>query len=735
MAGKGRSTPAAPPGAQEAFEQVQALLNAGRHQAALSAARDLVARWPRWPPAHKALGSLLSAAGRDLEALPVLRQALKRMPDAPDLHANLGNCLSRLGQLADAERHYQQALRRRPRRASLWFNLALLRLKQGRVDDAISAYRHTTVLDPELIDAHLALVQLFDTPPDSPLGRWLAEVIADTQRAVVVRSQAGFALGKIRLDQGDDAGAFAAYDQANRLLYPTRAVNTDTRQYLERNSALFTAAFFAERRALALPDAELPACLPVLIVGMPRSGKSLAEGLLTGHPQVDAGGESYALRDALREVGNPAHLTDPAHAHRLARRLLEALPAGSGSRLTLTLPIHLWLLGTLGLLLPQVPVVLCYRDPLDLGVSCYFKYFSTEHGYSFDLGALGREIRLTEAMMDHWQAVLPNPVLRQDYERLVAAPEATARHLCAHSGLAWHEACLDGLSRDDRRMEHLGLATSLDLPMPISEAFVGVAARFGDALAPLQQGYSSCLDAPRDQGYPAAADGLSSAPPLKAIQQRLAAGYPAAAHAMITQALQHHPDHPRILRLQAIALSLLGQDDEALRQFATLLAHTPTDHPTYRGLWVNALRARLRAADWAGARQCLQQAPEGVAKDVPRLQVELSVASGTERAQAWSLADAALARQPDDPEWQSLAASLCPDPARAHVLHRQALARAPSAARWLRFAVTQHGHARRDALWQAALFRPFSRESVSAWHALSEAPCDPERLSQRLAEQ
>lgn len=715
------------------FERILVLFGQGCYAQAEEQARALLAHDPEWAPAAKALGTVLGGTGRDLEAVPLLRRAVEAQPEDPELHNNLGNCLARLGYLEEAAYHLDRALALAPKRAALWSNRAQIHLKAGELAEAEAACRRALTIDPALLETQLILAQFVCPPLDSPLVAELKAVLDDTGRAPEMRARAGFVLGKIYLEAGEDASALAAYHQGNALTVPLRPTNhQDRAPVLAAAARKMTLAFFDQRRHLGLADCRQP----VLILGMPRSGKSLCESLLRGHSAVYAGGESDALYQSLQADGQSAEiyrLTDTELAHAHARRALATLPGQHAERVILTLPGHVWMLGLIGLLFPAAPLVFCYREPLDLGLSAYFKHFRTGHGYAYALEKLGREIRLTEAMMDHWQRVLPNPMLRIDYETLVQEPEQTARRLCAHIGLPWEDACLDGLRQEVPYSFALGPADSLDLALPMRTDFIGVSRRFAQALMPLKTAYEKtgqellALTEPQRVSIRAVMEQAT-----RALEQH----NPYAAVNIAGRALLALPEHPGLRRLHAIACSLIGRDTMAVELLQGLLHEQPEDV----GLWVNLIRAHLRAGALDAADRLLEHPPKKqVATQIVRqLQVESAVAAQTRNSQTFALAEAGLQDHPGDPEWISLTAALCPEPKRAKQLHQDALARAPNSVRWLRYAQVLEGSERRDALWQAASCKPLSREAYSAWQQLTDCLTEVNpplgRLHHRLAD-
>jgi hypothetical protein len=210
-------------------------------------------------------------------------------------------------------------------------------------------------------------------------------------------------------------------------------------------------AFFAAERLAELPRADNRSEQPVFIVGMPRSGTSLVEQILSCHRGVHAAGE---LRDVgklvaslgLRFQGEDDVLPglDSGSLNAAAGRHLERLRGlgGNAKRLTDKMPYNFLHLGLISLLFPRARVIHCLRDPIDTCLSCYFQNFATGNFFSFDLGNAGLYYRQYERLMAHWRTVLDKPILEVRYEEHVAEPEKVCREMLDFLDLDWDPACL-----------------------------------------------------------------------------------------------------------------------------------------------------------------------------------------------------------------------------------------------------------------------------------------------------
>jgi hypothetical protein len=306
------------------------------------------------------------------------------------------------------------------------------------------------------------------TEADRPLVERMRRLLERADLNPIQRGTVHFGLGKAFDDLGDAAEAMRHFEAGNRLASGSRRLNrTGLVEYYDSLIADFSAEALARAErpgTTALPGGDLP----VLIVGMPRSGTTLTEQILSSHPSVAAGGE---LRFWGRQVIPPA--ADPfGRAERLPLRLgsVEAddLSRAAGEyravlraigpealRVTDKEPHNFEQLGVIWKAWPDARVIHCRRRPIDICLSIYFNFFNGK--MAWDRADLVFQYRQYERLMEHWRNVLPADFFTEvEYETLVADREAETRRLVAFCGLEWDDACL-APERNARRIKTASL--------------------------------------------------------------------------------------------------------------------------------------------------------------------------------------------------------------------------------------------------------------------------------------
>jgi tetratricopeptide (TPR) repeat protein len=390
--------------------------------------------------------------GRPDLALPRLRRAAALKPDLGDAWHNLGAAAQALELWDEAADAYGRALALQPEAVETRRNHAIALAVLGRIAEAEAEHRRLAAAPATRL---WALTRLALMRPDAVTEAELGEMRRggdDASGDLDTRIGLWFGLGAALERRGSDDAAFDAFAAGNRLKRAQLAARpgADPAAVLElhRGSARRVRAAFgldglAGRQGLGLSTAA-----PIFVVGMPRSGSTLIEQILSAHPDVRSLGETAVL-PRLLERGLPAALgpdADQAALRGLARRYLEAVRArgwrGAGRFVDKTLENYLHV-GAIALMFPRAVILHAVRDPLDTCLSCWRQLFAEGAETLYDLGEIGAEYVAYRETMEHWRAVLPGRVIDVDHEALVADPERQIRWLVTGAaGLAWNDACL-----------------------------------------------------------------------------------------------------------------------------------------------------------------------------------------------------------------------------------------------------------------------------------------------------
>jgi hypothetical protein len=336
----------------------------------------------------------------------------------------------------------------RPGDAGIVDNLAVARLAQGDFTAAAAAKRAALALDPMAADCARGFVPLAREDELDALATRFEAILASPAGGRPDGIKALHGLAEIAIRRGDRAGSVARLDAAaalHRCIWP---LDPDRH---EREFDALRAAFGDPAPMIDRPD-PVP-FTPVFIIGMPRSGTTLVEQLLTGHPDVAGAGETEALALAIRRTGGLDAPLTQARLAAIRSRYLAAIAAfrpGPVRLVTDKMPLNFRFVGVIAAAFPEARIIHLRRDAAAVCWSCYRACFRAAGlDFTYDQRRLGRYARGYAALMAHWRALLPDRLRMLDYAALTEAPEIEARALCADLGLAWDPAVLD-LGRNHR---------------------------------------------------------------------------------------------------------------------------------------------------------------------------------------------------------------------------------------------------------------------------------------------
>ena len=445
----------------------RALREAAEHRVALSydaaIARylEIERRNPEHPDAVYFLALIDLARDRPADALPRLQTLVRRLPKAANVWQGLAFAQEQLGLWSDALRSLETIARLDPDHSPA--DLALVLETLGRVEDAAQIYRRLAARDDTRTAGLMGLAHLH--PKELS-----ADQLSDLKRAAVdappaARAPALFALGHALEARDEYDAAFDAFAEGNRSKRQTLTgeasrperpvigppvresapddIASDNARDIRFLESVFTADFIRAHEGRGHHVAA-----PIFIVGMPRSGSTLIEQILSSHPQVQGLGESGALAgvlsrqypDDLFAPNPPGHFRDLAQAYLQAQHARGWISAPRFVDKTLG---NYMSIGMIHLMFPKAVILHSVRDPVETCLGCFRQLFATGNEETYDLGDLGRLYVRYREVMAHWASVLPNRVIDVSHETLVTAPEARIRWLVAEAcGLAWEPACL-----------------------------------------------------------------------------------------------------------------------------------------------------------------------------------------------------------------------------------------------------------------------------------------------------
>jgi tetratricopeptide (TPR) repeat protein len=458
-----------------------ACLEVGRVPDAIAALQQAVASNPRYGDAYFRLGIAFEKLGnfggaivaynRATSLLPALTEAWFR---AGALAYTLGcrndaivcfrraavaggNSFSRLGKarallIEDRNQEAEQVLRETlvadPMNAMAYELRGNLLSELGRFDQARACFERAIAIAPLLAGSYYELVRCRPvTSDDAGLLQEMQAALATPGLEAAQRLRVHLAIGKAAEDLGDCALAMQHFDAADAVRRGTASFDSAAFSLeIDRLISRCTREWIARAPELGSSDAT-----PVLIVGMPRSGTTLVEQIVSMHPEVGAGGElhfwnqrgaawhrSSAAKDQTPFVVSEFLATAAADYLGVLRAI-----APTAARVTDKMPFNFLWAGLIHVAFPRAIIIHCRRAAIDTALSIHQTHFHPSLAFPTGGAELVAYFRSYQRLIDHWRSVLPRDrFIEVDYEDLTRAPEPVIRRIIASCGLAWHDECL-----------------------------------------------------------------------------------------------------------------------------------------------------------------------------------------------------------------------------------------------------------------------------------------------------
>jgi Flp pilus assembly protein TadD len=507
---------------QELFNQAQNLHQQGQLPKAEQIYRQILDKVPGQPLVCARLAMLLQQTGRAGDALPLLSLAIKALPQEFDLLMQGVSVATALGENVLAEHWLRQAIELKPKSAEAHEQLAGVLIACHKEKEALQVCKTLIKLAPKNANAYnlkgLALSRLGDTdkgyssfqkslklnpgqiavirnlilygkgrkePLLDNLIPQLEDKVSLPQQAPPVRMNIAYILSMYYERAKNTAKAFRYLKLGNDI---NRQSNPYEHQQTEQQFALLTEAF--DKALLSeIADKALDDASPIFILGMPRSGTTLIEQILSSHSEVGAEGEIIDLRDCFTKHEGVLNVQLP-----LGDRVAECIASArdyidrvrerqNHTYFTDKMPYNFMLVGLILAALPKAKIIHCTRDPLETCFSIYKQNFAGSHSYTNELTELGQYYNSYRGLMSYWEGISEGRIYEANYEAMVDDSEAQISQLLAYCGLESQEACFE-FHKNKRAVRTASVA---QVRQPIYKDAMKASTPYAKQLAPLAE--------------------------------------------------------------------------------------------------------------------------------------------------------------------------------------------------------------------------------------------------------
>lgn len=471
------------------FKQIQQYMQSNSLTEAAKVAQQMLKKQAHHPRAYFTLAHILLTNNKPEKSVSLLKQGVEHLPANLTLRQLLIDSCAKAGYFAQALDAARSLVKLQESFDTLWALIGLLlkygqhdelletchrarthigqdKVKQSQLDllrgqslriiglrnEGINALQSSLEANPLNADAWWALAD-FKNYTFSEEDRNKLELLLNTSElSQEARSIALFAFAKLSEAKGDPSSTMALYETANRLKRGDKyRPDKMTKEFDMRIQAYTKQALSTQANKTNTQ------CIPIFIVGLPRSGSTLIEQMLASHehingtleqptlPSIERRAERLCWAQYQTNLSTALEKLTPAELSELGQAYLNdgALFRPKNCRFFIDKqPFNFRLIGLIHKILPQAIVIDIRRNPLDCGLSLYKQYFHSGVDFSYKLSDIGDAYNAYVRLMRHWQSVLPGKVLQVQYESLVNSPETQTKHILAHIGVDFDSNCL-----------------------------------------------------------------------------------------------------------------------------------------------------------------------------------------------------------------------------------------------------------------------------------------------------
>jgi len=433
---------------------------------------------PNYIDAHNNLGNILKELGQTHEAIKSYEKALAIEPEYAEGHNNLGNALKDLGEFSEAVIFYKQALTINPHYDDAHYNLGVSHHELGQTDEALKCYQNALDINPNYADAHNNLgnilkelgqtdaafnsyVQGLAAQPNNTqihrnLGMMKKYTEGDTQfihmqslLSTTDLSQSDrvhlcFALAKAYEDLEMKDELFKTLNEGNDLR--KKELNYSIEKDLNKHSTYCKLFKSSNKKP---PSYESSAISSIFIVGMPRSGTTLVEQIISNHHKVHGAGELSTLNNLVAPIINDCLIHNNTLSDKnfssIRQEYLNSLLSLNVNESIITdkMPINFENIGFILKAFPDAKIIHLKRDAMAICWSIYQRYFPAEGlGFPYNMEDLAKFYNSYNQMMAFWHELFPNQIYDINYENLTTNQEEETRKLLQYCELEWDENCL-----------------------------------------------------------------------------------------------------------------------------------------------------------------------------------------------------------------------------------------------------------------------------------------------------
>lgn len=397
---------------------------------------------PTSPAALNNLGLSKKELGEYEEAEKYYKKAIVNKPNFHEAYNNFAALLRELGRHAEAKYNLERALEIQPEYTEALKNYGVVCQDLGERKLAVDFFKKAIAKKPSYSEAHRHLSILINYKEEEVHLSQMEDQLRTATLTDLETSQMKYAVAKAYEDLGDLDKAFSNYTEAGKIRknYFNYKIEQERVHFRDIKKAQINLSALSSSKEL-----NNNSIIPIFIVGMPRSGTSLVEQIISCHSAVHGAGELDYLARLSRPILERQGNNDSKMLLGIRKQYLKKLDAlGSGQNyVTDKMPENYKLIPIIASAFPEAKIVHVRRSP---EATCWsnFKHYFVSNGmrYSYDINDVVEAYLLYHGLMSDWEEKYPNKIISCDYDALTENQEMETRRLIDSLGLPWQQKCL-----------------------------------------------------------------------------------------------------------------------------------------------------------------------------------------------------------------------------------------------------------------------------------------------------
>ncbi len=418
------------------------LQEVGKFNEAEACYRKAIDLNPKYIQALYNLGNVLKELNKLENAVRYYKKVITLKPNYSEAHNNLGFTYHTLRNLNEAEACYRKAILLKPNNAEAHNNLGVTLQEVGKFNEAEACYRKAIFFKSDYTEAHrhLTLIRKFNSQDDQFL--LMKKLYQENKISNKHRCQINFGLAKVYEDLKDFEKAFKHYCEGNELRknYLNYNINHDIKLFHQIKNK-----YIKIKQHSFKTEAYKDELMPIFIIGMPRSGTTLVEQIISSHSKVTGAGELPFVSELGQQIAlglteiNESNLIEFKKEYLLKLKMLSE----KNKIITDKMPQNFHYLGLIAAVFPDAKIIHVKRNPAAVCWANFRAYFLSKNlAFSYNLDDIIKYYNLYKDLMTFWRNQFPKRIYEVCYDSLTVNQEIESKKLINHIGLNWDESCL-----------------------------------------------------------------------------------------------------------------------------------------------------------------------------------------------------------------------------------------------------------------------------------------------------